>query len=394
MPLKIRLAFVLGFLAICTSCSPDAQPVDLPAFLADLFGGPAEGLSNSWPTSSPEDQGMYSRMVAEAFAYGRDSGGDLNSMLVIRHGVLVAEGYYYPSYPGYAQPLYSATKSVLSALIGIAIGEGAIRGVDQPVMEFFPDYVPEYLDEHKQRITIYHLLTMTSGLDWRELEPFTGDSSERMQSTANWALYVLDLPMAYEPGIMFNYSTGNSQLLSAILQKATGRTALEYAREKLFRPLGIRDFSWMEDPVGVTFGGSGLYLTPRDMAKIGYLYLRNGVWEGRQIVPADWVAMSTAAHFLCRYGQMAGWGYGYQWWIVSGMPYDTYDARGHLGQHILVVPALDLVVVIASREETGSLPIYLMQRFLIPAVQSQGPLIQDPDDAAFLAFVLEDISRP
>ena len=220
---------------------------------------------------------MDSSLLANLIDFGATH--ELESLLVIRHGTIVAEAYYAPFRAGVKHRINSATKSVIGTLIAIALKDGLLDSPDHPVVDFFSDRTIANLDDNKKAITIQNLLDMTSGLDWTEpLGEGLPQSMIAMERSADWEQFVLDRPIATKPGAAFNYDSGNPQLLSAILTRLTGQSALDYARKRLFEPLGISDVFWRSDPRGVSIGGYGLFLQPRDMAKFGYLYLRNGVW--------------------------------------------------------------------------------------------------------------------
>ena len=264
--------------------------------------------TNGWATSTPSAQGMEGAKLDAALAAAQKQDLALHSMLVIRHGFVVKEKYYPPVNAETADELYSCTKSFVSALVGIAIDKGYIADVSQPVLGFFPDRRFEKTDARKKAMTLEDLLTMSSGLAWVE-----GDATYRQMyvTERDWVKFVLGLPMAAAPGKKFNYSSGNTHILSAIIQKRTQRNVYDFAREHLFAPLGIENPGWDRDPTGIPIGGWGLKLTPREMAKLGYLYLHEGAWDGKQVVPAAWVRNSTRPHIAA--GGLLQ--YGYQWWI-------------------------------------------------------------------------------
>jgi len=281
----------------------------------------------------------------------------VDSALVIRHGYIVFENYFTR---GQDDPheLFSCTKSFVSALVGIAIAKGAIKGVDQPVLDFFPG-VTAHDDARKQAMTLDNLLTMTSGLDWTEGDP----AYYKLVSSLDWVKFMLDKPMVEEPGQRFNYCSGCSFVLSAIVQKTTGMYTLDFAQANLFGPLGIVDPSWEKGSGGIVNGGWGLSLTSRDMAKLGYLYLNGGVWDGRQVVPAEWVKTSVQKHITT--GDRLD--YGYQWWVYPAL--DAYTARGRGGQLIFVVPRLDMVIVFtASMDNDGAL-LDIIEKYIVPAAR-------------------------
>ena len=282
----------------------------------------------------------------------------LHGVLVVRHGFIVLEKYFPPWGETAGHELYSCTKSFISALTGIAIDKGLIAGVSQPVLGFFSDTTFAHVDARKRAMKVEDLLTMSSGLGWVE-----GDETYRKMYTTerDWVRFVLDLPMVADPGRRFNYSSGNSHILSAIIQAKTGMTASDFARTYLFDPLGIRDWSWDPDPSGLTIGGWGLHLSPREMAKLGYLYLHQGAWEGKQVVPGSWVRASTEPH--TRPGK--GWSYGYQWWVDESVP--MFAALGRFGQSIFVVPRLDMVAVFTAQIDSNDPEAELVRKYLVPA---------------------------
>ena len=282
--------------------------------------------------------------------------GTVHSCLIVKDGRLVYEAYFHGFSRDVLHRLYSVTKSVTSSLIGIAIEDGLISGVDEPVMAYFPEYVGEGWDESKNAITLEHLLIMSSGLQYDENSyPYSDsrNSWSQMTATGDWMKWTLDQPLVAEPGTRFNYSTGNSHLFAGIIYKTVGVHATEFAEERLFGPLGIGNYFWYVGDGYPATGGSfgGLKLRPRDMAKFGTMYLNGGRWKGEQVVPKEWVSESVVP-------RISSWGdsqYGYQWWLhsgrVSGEDVDWFAARGYGDQLIAVVPSLDMVIVIASGNE-------------------------------------------
>lgn len=300
-----------------------------------------------WLSSTPEEQGIDSAKLDELMELIENQKIAIDSLLIIRHGYIVFERYIIlEEYLGHVlsgqdnmHSLYSATKSFASALVGIAIKEGFIDSVNSKVMDFFPEKTIQNLDARKKNMTLEHLLTMTTGLEWDE---WTGNSAIEMMKNDNSIEYLLNLPMAYDPGTVWTYCTGASHLLSAIIKATTGYTTLEFARKYLFQPLGIFEVQWTYDRQNINHGGHGLSLTQRDMAKFGCMYLNNGTWDGKQVIPAEWVAKSTQAYYLPQENS----GYGYQWWVLpqSGV----YYADGMYGQRIYVAPEYDIVVVFTA----------------------------------------------
>jgi CubicO group peptidase (beta-lactamase class C family) len=336
--------------------------------------------TRGWREALPEDHGLDPENLHAAHDYLTEHVPHIDSLLVVRHGYLVYEHYGGQAGPSKLHNVKSATKSVLSALIGIAIQTGDLSGVGEPLGYILPDLFSAIPDQRKRAITIRDLLTMRSGLAWDEYGP----SDVQMTASPDWVRFVLEQPLARPPGVVFNYSTGDTQLLSAALQALTAMTALAFADLYLFSPLGIRQRAWPADPQGITVGGAELALTPRDMAKIGYLVLNRGLWEGERIVPAAWVEQSTQLHTMFEpvsEDDCAELGYGYLWWLRPQGPYTSYLAVGFGGQFITVIPALDLVIVmtgdIASapprfRDNRMLCQFNLVEEYIVPAVTQAG----------------------
>jgi CubicO group peptidase (beta-lactamase class C family) len=298
-----------------------------------------------WETSTPEAQGMSSDALARLVDFG--AANQMDSLLVVRHGRIVAEAHYAPFRAGTRHAINSVTKAVTGTLIGIAQQQGLIGRLDQPVLELLADRSVPAADERKKALALEHLLDMTSGLDWQE--PLSGrpQTAIDMEQTRDWPRFVLERPMAQAPGIGFNYNSGNSHLLSAIIAAKSGRSTLDFAREQLFKPLGITDIVWRQDPQGLATGGFGLYMLPRDMAKIGYLYLRRGQWDGRQLIPAAWVDKIEHATVDMHLGTTPPMHYANGWWTMPDKR--AYMAVGFLNQVMLVLPEHDAVLVTTGR---------------------------------------------
>jgi CubicO group peptidase (beta-lactamase class C family) len=266
---------------------------------------------------------------------------------------------------------------------------GYIDGVDQPVLSFFPERAAAKLDARKETMTLEHLLTMTTGLGCRDSYLYRWSGLTEMRRSQDWVQFVLDLPMVEEPGTRFEYCNGATFLLSAIVQQSTGTSALSFASEHLFGPLGIIDVEWESNPRGITVGWSGLHLTPHDMAKIGYLYLNEGRWDDQQVLPAQWVRTSTRKHITATLQD----GYGYQWWVDDSGP---FMALGYAGQFIFVVPEQRMVVVFVSQlsESDFYLPQRLLGEFILPAAKSAAPLPNNAAGVAMLESRAEALANP
>ena len=322
--------------------------------------------TNGWLTSSLREANMSQTRIEDMFVYIEDNNFDMDSILVVKNGNLTIEEYLNEEYTASdLHSVFSITKSVSSALIGIAIDEGYIESVDQKILDFFQD-VNVLNKSNKENITIEHLLTHTSGVYWREDQlPYSSpdNSYNLMTDSPNWVEFYLNLSMENEPGTVRNYNSGDSHMLSAILTNATATSTYLFAKEHLFDPLGIKELYWHKDPQGIFFGGSSLRLTPRSMAKFGYLYLNNGTWDQEQLVPKEWVLNSTKIQV-----SWEGWAsYGYQWYIYPQA--NSYIALGYQQQIIWITPSHDLVIVFTSTITEGMWPfVILAVDYIIEAI--------------------------
>jgi CubicO group peptidase (beta-lactamase class C family) len=337
-----------------------------------------------WETATPEAEGVSSAALADLVDFGAAS--DMDSLLVVRHGRIVAEAYYAPFRRGQQHLVNSVTKAVVATLVGIAVKEERIGRLDQPVVDLFFEREIARLDAAKKAITIENLLELTSGLDWNEpLSMAPPETMLEMAKSRDWVGFVLNRPMARPSGRAFNYDSGTWHLLSAILTKKTGMDTLAYARQALFRPLGIADATWREDPQGIRIGGFGLYLQPRDMAKLGYLYLHHGRWAGEQLLPPAWSEHVFHASVDMGFGAAPAFRYANGWWTIPDK--HAYLAVGFLSQLIIVLPEIDVVAVVTGRRPYSFLP--LIDR-IVAAARSNSPLPGDADAGARLAARVRD----
>lgn len=330
---------------------------------------PTEG----WRTSTPESQGMNSDLLEKMMDIIWEKDLDIDSVLVVRNGRIVLDAYKYPRKLDVKHNIYSCTKSIMSVLVGIAIDKGYIKGVNLAVLDFFPELVAKNLDSNKKSMTLEHLLTMTTGLECRDSYIYNWDGLRDMNLYNDWTQYMLDLPMVEPPGVNFEYCNGASFLLSAILQEQTDMNALKFANEYLFGPLGISDVSWPTNSQEITIGYGELHMRPHDMAKIGYLYLNDGYWDGQQIISPEWIETSTRKHIAATFPP----GYGYQWWVIDSK---LYTAIGHQGQFIIIAPDKNLVSVFTSRlySEDTFIPVNLFMTYITSAIQAPISLSENP----------------
>jgi CubicO group peptidase (beta-lactamase class C family) len=325
-----------------------------------------EWPTQAWCTSTPEEQGMDPAQLDQMMEYIDEHEMAIDSIVVVRHGQIVFEEYRNGYHEKRKHHVQSVTKSFSSMLIGIAIQQGLIESVDQRMVDLFPDHTIANLDARKQQLTLENLLTMSDGMDWHEHDyPYSHPENTlgQMWVSRDAVQHVLDRPMAREPGEAWAYNSGTSILLGGIIEQVSGRDVLGFAREYLFDPIGIGDVLWTLTTGGHYHTDGGLYLTPRDMARFGYLMLQGGTWDGREIVPAEWVARSSTDYYQTPWG----YGYGYQWWILPDG--SGYGATGHYEQRIFVLPEADAVVVFTADipDDDPNRGDGLLYRFILPA---------------------------
>ena len=376
---------ILGIMVLLSGCSQGdtTREPDLPQITT------AEWPTGRWQTSTPESQGMDSRVLEAMLETVQNQNYNIDSITVIRNGYLVLDAAVYPYTQDTKHIIHSCTKSIVSILIGIALDQGFIEDVQTPVLEFFPDRTASNLDSDKKALTLENLLTMTSGFKCRDSYLYRWSGLNDLRESDDWVQFMLDLPMEETPGTKFEYCNGASFLLSAIITETTGLSSNEFAEINLFAPLGITDLSWPTNPQGINIGWGELRMLPTDMAKIGYLYLGGGVWDGEQIVPTAWVEDSTRKHISATLED----GYGYQWWVDDS---GIYLALGYAGQFIFVVPEKELVVVFTSdlSDSDFYIPQNLLNDYIIPAAASLDPLPKNPAVESALHQLIKELSQP
>ncbi len=342
------------------------------------LAAPVEG----WRTSTPEEQGIDSRPLLAMLQEIQEKDLRIDGAIVVRNGYLVMEAYFPPYEREHRHIIYSATKSISALLVGLAIEDGLISDETAKVLDLIPQKGKELenLDDWKRQLALEDLLTMTDGFEWQDW-PYgiraEGDFS-RLLASSDGVRYILDKPIVHEPGTHFNYNSGSSHLLTSIVQEVTGKTALEYANERLFSPLGIDDAGWSAYQ-GINNGGSELFLRPREMAQVGYLMLNEGRWGESPILPPEWVEASLQQYIKTDV-EFLEEEYGYQWYTKHFAGHKVHSAEGLGGNFTFVVPDLDLVVVFAGglvgREMAA--PYGFLEETVIPAVVSDTPLPPNP----------------
>ena len=370
----LNFALIVVLAVAISGCAPAREPAQgLPS-----VGWPTAG----WRTSAPEEQGIDSAKLAEGLLAIRQHGLNIHSLLIVRNGVMVLDAYFYPYDGKTVHEQASVTKSIMTTLIAIAADQGKLK-LDDPLLSFFPDRNVANRDAAKERITVRHLASMSSGLDCTSAND--EQTLNEMEQSKDFVQFTLDRKMISEPGRQFVYCSPGMHLLSAILQKATGMTALEFARQNLFKPLGIQDVIWPADAHGFNHGWSSIRLHPHDTAKIGFLWLNHGQWEGKQIVSGAWVENSVKTQI--KTGRDDDYGYG--WWITGDE--GEYAAIGRGGQRIQVWPAINTILVMTG----GGVDIDDIEPLLQPAFADLSkPSPANPSGVARLESALKAVMQP
>jgi len=313
-------------------------------------------LPRSTPTAHQVDSaGIHSFVAALEQAY------DVHSYMLVRHGFVVAEGWWPPGGADVVEELWSLSKSFTSTAVGFANSEGRLALSDR-VFDLLPVEVPAIIDDYLARLTVRHLLTMTTGHAAESLP------EDDRATEPRWAQHVLAAPLVFEPGTHFQYNSGASYLLSAIVQSLTGMTLLDYLQPRLFEPLGIENPTWLSSPQGVNCGGWGLHARTEDIAKFGQLYVQDGIWNGLQLLPEGWAHEATS--WQVSNGdpaELGDWtqGYGYQFWQCR---HGAYRGDGKLGQFCIVMPDQDAVLVLTGNVEDMPGELELVWKHVLPAL--------------------------
>lgn len=320
---------------ICLTLSPN--PADVTEFYEDnpTYVAPTNDPGD-WQTGTPESQGLQSTLLQKG-AIALTNIPQAFSFLVLRNNTLVFEQYFHGSSRNASNNVHSASKSLISGLISIAIAKGFLAGVDQSIFDILGEKFS--MGAAKQKITIRDLLTHSSGYKWTE------DSTEyKIQNHPNWVQAILNLPQVHTPGNYFNYATANTHLLSAVLTESTGMGTCEFANKYVFQPLGITFEHWGRDPQGYFSGGYNLYLRPIELMKLGQLYLQGGNWNGTSIIPTSWIQEAWQPQINVD----STYNYGYLFWLLTINGHSVYKMWGYGGQYVYIVPDLNLITVITS----------------------------------------------
>jgi CubicO group peptidase (beta-lactamase class C family) len=310
------------------------------------------------PRCTPESQGILSAAIIGFVEEIEKNIRELHSFMLLRHGAVVAEGWWSPYGPDRPHMLFSLSKSFTSTAIGLAVAEGRLT-VNDRVISFFPEDMPAEVSDNLRAMRVKQLLSMSTG--------HAEDTTERItsQPDQNWVKAFLSLPVEYKPGTHFVYNSGASFMLAAIVQKVTGMTVLEYLQPRLFEPLGIQGATWETSPQGINMGGWGLNITTEDIARFGQLYLQKGKWNGRQILPEAWVEEATMRQVSNGCNPESDWdqGYAYQFWRCK---HGAYRGDGAFGQYCIVMPEQDAVLAITSGVDDMQAVLNIIWERLLP----------------------------
>lgn len=361
--------------------------------LSSCDSSPKEEAANKSAYSTPEAAGISSTAILRFVQALEKSQPDaIHSVMIRRHGKIVAEGWWHPYKADSPHLLWSLSKSFTSTAIGMAQDE-ELLSIDDRVISFFPEDAPKEASENLKAMRIRDLLKMSSGHHW--------DTTSKLREQTNWVKSFLAQEVQHKPGTHFVYNSGASYMLSAILQKVTGKTTLEFLTPRLFEPLGIKNPTWESDPSGINVGGWGLSVTTEDISKLGQLYLQKGNWEGEQLISESWVKEATGYQSSNGSNPESDWeqGYGYQFWQCRP---DAYRGDGAFGQFCIVVPDQDLVVAITSGSDDMQgimnvvwdhlLPV--MEEFPLPSNEKGVEELKQKLNALTLSPVVGDQSSP
>lgn len=328
-------------------------------------------LDDGWNTGHLPSRDVDTTGIVHLFDQLRSSQHQIHGILLVKNNQLIIEAYFDTYAANRQHDLRSATKSITSLLMGIAVDQGFVASVDEPVFRYLPNLVPgKNRDARKSQITIRHLLTMATGLDCNDWDQHSEGQEDKVYRKKDWLQYFLDLPMIAEPGQGSYYCTMAQVLAMEVISQASGMPIDEFAERYLFGPLNIRNVSWGHTSrKEVIASGKRLYMTPRDMAKIGQLVLNGGQWDGKQLISEKWIKEATSVQT-----NISGFDYGFLWWII---PFETDEttllaraATGNGGQYILVYPEAELVAVFtggAYNSQDDKLPLMIMKEVFLPA---------------------------
>jgi len=350
-----------------------------------LSGCKPEQSTTTLQRSIPENEGVSSQGIIDFLGAAAESGIEFHSFMFLRHGKVIAEGWWNPYKPGLRHTLYSTSKSFTATAIGFAVSENKLS-VNDKVISFFPDLLPDTVSPYLSVMTVKDLLTMSAGQD-------PDPTFKTVINDSNWVKSFLSIPVVHEPGTKFLYNTLATYMLSAIVQKATGEKVIDFLKPRLFDPLAIEGMDWEVDPLGINTGGWGLRLKTEDMAKFGQLFLQKGKWNGKQVLPAAWIEEATskkidqAPDAPQSLKDSSDWmqGYCYQMWRCR---HNAFRADGAYGQYIIVLPDQDAVIAVTAESPDMQKEINLIWEYLLPAIK-QGNI---PENSAAYTALREKLA--
>ncbi|AWV99143.1 serine hydrolase domain-containing protein [Arcticibacterium luteifluviistationis] len=359
----------------------------VPALLTQCKSADADAIIDtfSFARVTPESEGIASEAIASFINEANKSGLEWHSFKILRRGNVLAEGHWSPFKEEYKHTLYSLSKSFTSTAVGLAVREGLIT-VEDSVISFFPEELPNSIDEHLQNMKIKHLLTMNSGHDTGTMDDMRAKSGEQ-----TWIKSFLEQPLAYSPGTHFFYNTGATYILGAIIHAKTGQNLEEYLKPRFFDKLEISDYDWERSPEGLNTAGYGLRVKTEDIAKLGQFYLQNGTWNGEEILSAEWVAEASKKHTESQQGD-GDWsqGYGYQFWRCKPEP-GFYRGDGAYGQYCIIIPQYDMTIAVTSESFDMGKSMQIIWDTILPAVEGK-PLRENRKAHAELKALCESLS--
>ena len=324
------------------------------------------------PRSTPEQEGVSSEGIMQFLNACDTSGLENHSFMMLRHGKVIAEGWWQPYGPEYKHIMFSASKTFTATAVGLAVSENKLKVTDK-IITFFPYSLPDSISDYMKEMTVKDLLTMSAGQD---PEPSAWGAG------GDWMTTFISTEPKFKPGTVFKYNNMATFMLSAIVQQVTGETVFDYLLPRIFKPLGIRGIDWDLNPQGITMGMIGLRLRTEDLAKFGQLLLNGGVWNGKQLIPKEWVKEATAFHIKNSssadgVSSPSDWeqGYAYQMWRGKN---NTVRLDGMAGQFVVLIPDKDAIVVFTANNTNTQKQLDLMHNFLIPAIKSDKPLVPAP----------------
>jgi CubicO group peptidase (beta-lactamase class C family) len=350
----------------------------LLGYVTLILNGNLAAQVESLPRSTPEAQGVSSSKILVFIETADQKVNSMHSFMLVRHGHVVTEAWWKPESNSKQHILWSLSKSFTSTAVGLAVAEEKLS-IDDLVLKFFPDDLPSEPSANLKKMRVRDLLTMTSG----------HQDEVKLDAESNWVKAFLSHPVPHKPGTHFRYNTPGTYMLSAIVQKVTGKTVLDYLKPSLFEPLGIRSPKWDASPQGISIGGYGLFVCTEDIAKFGQLYLQGGKWKGKELIHSSWVKQATSKQVSNGRNSLHDWqqGYGFQFWRCR---HGAFRGDGKDGQFCIVLPEQDAVIAITANTRDMQGALNLVWDKLLPAFTGK-PIKENPDAQARLKATISKL---